>query len=557
MSLDTSRDRAPLGTVYLELSEGQSRKFYEVTVNGSELVLRYGRIGSSGQSSSTTYSTTEQAQAEALKKINEKLRKGYTRISAEDHLSTSSLQSVSNAPPVATATGVHSRAIDLATLPMAMDSELSVLRIPLARSLSAIEIVATCVPSNVLLNSLNRPHPLHPLFMLNLDALNDIAYHLGIRFFQGQAIQNAQVTGGWGVEENLPIPPEFVSGQPFTLRIALEQTLVIYLNGRVFSRFAHRLPPAQIDALRVLCPPGNLQVQSVQVSDQSGPRPSPADSPAAVQVEVGPVPPFLQMLPTQFEPLRPFLETNLVPYIKIHAGASVGSLDPVEDASGDPLTVWQSKIGGNPYFPKAMEYPIDPDSDTAMALLLQINCADVPPIAGFDFPRQGMLQFYLGSEPADADSTPGKYRVLYFPEISTNENDLITDFSFLGEDNGIRDSYPEVYPIAFAVGQDVFWEWRHLETTGLAPDVAELCGACHGWLWSYMDETCTGKRGSKLGGYPDLHSNMDEIAKSANGRLFLELVHPSCGDDSFLFFIPDEHLSRCVFSDVEFRFVCD
>lgn len=64
---------------YLELSEGDgvSHKFYEVIVNGTEVAIRYGRIGDRGQSQVKNYPTAEKAKAEATKKINEKLKKGY------------------------------------------------------------------------------------------------------------------------------------------------------------------------------------------------------------------------------------------------------------------------------------------------------------------------------------------------------------------------------------------------------------------------------------------------------------------------------------------------
>ncbi|AFZ26103.1 hypothetical protein Cylst_3993 [Cylindrospermum stagnale PCC 7417] len=65
--------------VYLELSEadGGSHKFYEVIIKDSELTIRYGRIGDSGQTQTKTYPSPEKAKAEATKKINEKLKKGY------------------------------------------------------------------------------------------------------------------------------------------------------------------------------------------------------------------------------------------------------------------------------------------------------------------------------------------------------------------------------------------------------------------------------------------------------------------------------------------------
>lgn len=64
---------------YLELSEGSSHKFYEVTVAGTQLTIRYGRIGDAGQTSTSKLATHEKALAEAQKKIGEKLKKGYER----------------------------------------------------------------------------------------------------------------------------------------------------------------------------------------------------------------------------------------------------------------------------------------------------------------------------------------------------------------------------------------------------------------------------------------------------------------------------------------------
>src|SRR6185503_14475016 len=66
---------------YLELSEdgGASHKFYEVIVDGVELKIRFGRIGDQGQLQTKTFPTTEKALAEAAKKINEKVKKGYER----------------------------------------------------------------------------------------------------------------------------------------------------------------------------------------------------------------------------------------------------------------------------------------------------------------------------------------------------------------------------------------------------------------------------------------------------------------------------------------------
>ena len=64
---------------YLELSEaeGGAHKFYEVTVNGTVVSVRYGRIGSPGRSHTQSFPTAEKAAAAAARKIGEKVRKGY------------------------------------------------------------------------------------------------------------------------------------------------------------------------------------------------------------------------------------------------------------------------------------------------------------------------------------------------------------------------------------------------------------------------------------------------------------------------------------------------
>lgn len=64
---------------YLELSQegGGSHKFYEVIVDGTQVQIRYGRIGDKGQQQVKDYPTPAKAQSEAKKKINSKLRKGY------------------------------------------------------------------------------------------------------------------------------------------------------------------------------------------------------------------------------------------------------------------------------------------------------------------------------------------------------------------------------------------------------------------------------------------------------------------------------------------------
>lgn len=51
--------------------------------------LSYGRIGTSGQTSRTTYATPEKAKTAARKKINEKLKKEYVSAIVGDRTNSS------------------------------------------------------------------------------------------------------------------------------------------------------------------------------------------------------------------------------------------------------------------------------------------------------------------------------------------------------------------------------------------------------------------------------------------------------------------------------------
>lgn len=68
-----------MSKTYLELSQddGGAHKFYEVTVQGNAVSVRYGRIGAAGQTQTSTFATAQKAQAAAAKKVGEKVRKGY------------------------------------------------------------------------------------------------------------------------------------------------------------------------------------------------------------------------------------------------------------------------------------------------------------------------------------------------------------------------------------------------------------------------------------------------------------------------------------------------
>lgn len=86
--------------------------------------------------------------------------------------------------------------------------------------------------------------------------------------------------------------------------------------------------------------------------------------------------------PQELEAERDILESTRCPYL---GGSAVTAA----------ATRWNSKLGGLPYWPQEQPLPRDRDGE-ALALLIQINFAELPPLEGF--PRGGILQLFLAHE---------------------------------------------------------------------------------------------------------------------------------------------------------------
>ncbi len=62
---------------YFEFAGGTSAKFWEVAASGNEVTVRFGRIGTEGQTQVKTPADADAAARYAEKQINSKLAKGY------------------------------------------------------------------------------------------------------------------------------------------------------------------------------------------------------------------------------------------------------------------------------------------------------------------------------------------------------------------------------------------------------------------------------------------------------------------------------------------------
>lgn len=65
-----------------EYVEGNSCKFWECLISGSTVTVRYGRIGTAGQSQTKTLDSVAAANRHAAKLVNQKLGKGYREVQA-------------------------------------------------------------------------------------------------------------------------------------------------------------------------------------------------------------------------------------------------------------------------------------------------------------------------------------------------------------------------------------------------------------------------------------------------------------------------------------------
>ena len=52
-----------------EFNDGKSNKFWEITVEGDSFTVRYGKMGTDGQTSTKTYADADKARVEADKLI--------------------------------------------------------------------------------------------------------------------------------------------------------------------------------------------------------------------------------------------------------------------------------------------------------------------------------------------------------------------------------------------------------------------------------------------------------------------------------------------------------
>lgn len=114
----------------------------------------------------------------------------------------------------------------------------------------------------------------------------------------------------------------------------------------------------------------------------------------------------------------------------------------------DQPSIFDSKIGGMPYLPTDIEVPLD-SAGNPMRLLAQINCKD---LTGLDeYPQEGMLQFYLTTNPMWEESA-----VKYYANVDDSVTSDAISEKLAGIYTGDNGCFPveREYGMEFSVGEE-------------------------------------------------------------------------------------------------------
>ena len=255
-------------------------------------------------------------------------------------------------------------------------------------------------------------------------------------------------------------------------------------------------------------------------------------------------------------------------------------------------TLFDSKLGGTPYFPKNMEYPkgISGDyKDKPLRLLVQLNFEQLPHIE--DFPQKGILQIFLACENdavygfdfmnTEDQTTQNGFRIVYHKDIITDVTQLISEedvptekFSSDEYDFPIKKEFvlkAEEPAPGYGTPDDIFFSEAFIRNYN------EKINALYELDDDAFELVCSRKPEcvSFLGGYP-VFSQYDPREESQNLRRFdrvlfelldlqseetnswgghdYDIIWGDVGTGSF--FIPAEKLRACDFSDVLYNYDC-
>lgn len=258
------------------------------------------------------------------------------------------------------------------------------------------------------------------------------------------------------------------------------------------------------------------------------------------------------LLPKTLEPLREKIEATLQKTVRLH---------PRMDASPH---VWQSKIGGKPYWPKNLAYPKNSKGEF-LFFLAQLNFAEMPPLEGF--PTQGILQFFIANDgmfglDLDQPRTQDGFRVHYHAEPSQDVNDLKSTFTFLPS---FEEDTPFPAQTSFALDFSIEEEYLgppdYRFDQAFPEDFLAQFGDDQEEIMDFFYELGSKASGHKLGGYA-FFTQYDPREPAENLQLLFQLdsdnkIDCMWGDMGIAnFFISPEDLKALRFDRVLYNWDC-
>ncbi|MEC3615419.1 YwqG family protein [Bacillus stercoris] len=257
-------------------------------------------------------------------------------------------------------------------------------------------------------------------------------------------------------------------------------------------------------------------------------------------------------LPEKMRPYRELLEKSAKEYVKLNVRkGKTGRYD--------------SKIAGDPYFPKHETYPTD-ENGQPMKLLVQINFSHIPQLDGYPF--SGILQFYISVHDDvyglnfDDRCEQKDFRVIYFENIIENEDELVSDFSFIG--TGECD-FPILSEAAVEPVKSSEWvlptDFQFEQYTGM--ETMEFFGQFGEDEEDVYNELAENGFGHKIGGYASFtQHDPREYAYKEHTIMLLQIdsdddIDSMWGDVGIAnFFITPDDLRKKDFSNVLYNWDC-
>jgi len=255
-------------------------------------------------------------------------------------------------------------------------------------------------------------------------------------------------------------------------------------------------------------------------------------------------------LPTQLEKYRKIIESSKRDVIKITMSYNedLGHLD--------------SKLGGEPYWPESMEYPMDSTHPRRpMLLLAQINCEELP--EQNLLPRKGILQFFVTA--IDMLDDKEQIKVVYHPNV--DESNMIDDFEEIYMAVDVEDT--PLYSAFGLVKLDFSLSTQYVSERDY--NFKSLFGE-EGYLFfkKFEDNSATQKlyydisnvKGHAIGGYIDTYQQDIRYDECPEHEVILlqlssEQDYITWGEDGMgHFFIKPSDLEKLDFSNVYFSCNC-